>query len=136
MGVSTTGFVATNIKDVFFVGKAVDTVLKNLIKVYRQGNFRDENNKFPIIELDSTGEYLVYRFVYRGEHRKLMVFFNCDRDCSEAYVGNKIIWSLEHWGSAEEIVLAICKHFYEVHDGLVFFQPEDTRDDNWIQVEG
>ena len=96
MSVSTTGFVLTEKKDVFEV---LSTIRDALTEDY---------SVFPRIECEPKGRYFNFSFKLNNESRMLMVHFDCDCDYSE-YLGSKIIWSLNYWGLAEEIILSICK---------------------------
>ena len=52
----------------------------------------------------------------------MTVHFDCDSDYSE-YGDSKIIWSVNYWGLAEEIILAICKEMKQF--GQVFYEAND-----------
>lgn len=110
MSVSTTGFVLTEKKDVFEV---LSTIKDALTKDY---------SVFPRIEYEPNGRYFNFFFKINNESRMLMVHFDCDRDYSE-YSGSKIIWTLNYWGLAEEIVLSICKAMKRF--GQVYYEAND-----------
>jgi hypothetical protein len=124
MSVSTTGFVLTDKKDVFEVLRIIENILVEMVRKYSAeiDMWKDSTSKLPIIECRPESQFFKIYFKVNNEERMLMVHFDCDCDYSE-YGGSKIIWSVNNWGLAEEIVLTICKEmkqfgkvFYEVND--------------------
>jgi len=64
MGVSTTGFVLTEKKDVFSVLSVIESTLIDLVKKYSSGDFiwLDETSKFPEIDCNSNSKYFVVNY--------------------------------------------------------------------------
>lgn len=116
MGISTTGFVLTEDKDIFAVLNTIEDTLKE--KYF-------EEKCFPKIECNSSGKYFSIFFKINNENRMLMVHFDCDGDYKE-YGDSKIIWSLNCWGLAEDIVLAICEKMKRF--GRVFYEAKNCDD--------
>jgi hypothetical protein len=123
MSISTNGFVLTENKDVFLVLSVIESTLTELVKKYSTGNVRqDTTSKFLKIKCKPDLGFFSIYFKVKNESRILTVHFDCDCDYKE-YEGSKIIWGVNYWGLAEEIVLGICKEmtqfgqvFYEVND--------------------
>ena len=132
MGVSTTGFVLTENKDIFSVLSTIEDTLIELIKKYSNGDviFRDKTSSFPRIECSSKLRYFNIFFKVNDENRMLSVHFDCDCDYKE-YGKAKIIWSVNYWGMAEEIVLSICNAMKEY--GRVFYEASDC-EDNIVEI--
>ena len=123
MSISTNGFVLTEKKDVFSVLSIIESTLIELIKKYSKGNFRqDTTSKLPTIECKPDLGFFNIYFTVKNESRILTVHFGCDSDYSE-YGNSKIIWSVNYWGLAEEIILAICKEMKQF--GQVFYEAND-----------
>ena len=124
MGISTTGFVLTEKKDVFAVLETVETALINLIRKYanNQVTFREDTRGFPRIEFNPNLRYVTIYFEINGEGRMLGIHFDCDCDYNE-YGKEKIIWSINWWGMAEEIILTVCKAMTRY--GKVFYEAND-----------
>ena len=123
MGISTTGFVLTETKDVFSVLEVVESTLIEMIKRYSLGNFRqDTTSKFPTIECNPNNKFFNITFKINNESRMLTAHFDCDSDYSE-FGGSKIIWGVNYWGMSEEIVLGICKEMKQF--GQVFYEAND-----------
>jgi len=123
MGISTNGFVLTENKDVFAVLSTIEDTLTDLVnKYYKDTIWLDDTCKLPIVECCSRGRYFAVKFKIKNENRILMVYFDCDCDYKE-YGGSKIIWSVNWWGMAEEIILAVCKAMKQY--GKVFYEAND-----------
>lgn len=125
MGISTNGFVLTETKDIFTTLSTIENVLINLVKRYSNKDvpiFRDDTSRLPIIEYSPNSKFFSFCFKVNNEFRILIVHFDCDCDYSE-YGGSKIIWSVNYWGLAEEIVLSICKEMKQF--GKVFYEAND-----------
>lgn len=131
MGISTTGFVLTENKDVFEILTTIEDTLKELIRKYSDGGhiFRDTSS-FPVIECSPRMGYFTLCFKVNNEDRMLSVHFDCDSDYSE-YGDSKIIWSVNWWGMAEEIILSICEVMKQY--GKVFYEANDF-DGDTIEV--
>lgn len=124
MGISTTGFVLTENKDVFAVLSTIEDTLIELVKKYSTGEviFLDKTNKFPRIGCSPSMEYFTFDFKVNNEDRMMFVHFGCDCDYKE-YGGSKIIWNVNYWGMAEEIILTVCKAMKQY--GGVFYEAND-----------
>lgn len=124
MSVSTSGFVLTETKDVFAILSIIEDNLIQLVKKYSLGDvlFRDSTSKLPVIECRPDGKFFSIRFKVNNESRILMVHFDCDCDYKE-YGNSKIIWSVNYWGLAEEIILSICEAMKPY--GQVFYEAND-----------
>lgn len=124
MGISTTGFVLTENKDVFAVLSTIENTLTELVKKYsiEEVIFRDKTSKLPNIECRPLSRAFYIYFKVSNESRMLGVYFDCDCDYKE-YGGSKIIWSVNWWGMAEEIILSICKAMKQY--GQVFYEAND-----------
>jgi len=131
MGISTTGFVLTENKDVFAVLTTIEDTLAELVRKYAKDQhiFRDSTSKLPELEYVPRSKCFYICFKVNDEFRMLSVHFGCDSDYSE-YGDSKIIWSVNYWGLAEEIVLNICKAMKQY--GRVFYEANDC---NGIIVE-
>jgi len=133
MSVSTTGFVLTENKNIFAVLTTIESTLIEIIKEYSTTGdaiWKDTTSKLPEIECNPRGEFFTIRFKVKDESRMLMVHFGCDSDYGE-YGDSKIIWSVNYWGMAEEIILGICKAMKQY--GRVFHQENDF-DGSFIEV--
>ena len=125
MSVSTSGFVLTENKDVFSVLVTIENTLIEMIRKYATEDtpiYRDNTSQLPRIECIPQIEFCNIHFKVNNEVRMLTVHFNCNGDYSE-YPGSKIIWSLNTWGLAEEIILSICKVMTQF--GQVFYEAND-----------
>lgn len=124
MGVSTTGFVLTEKKDIFAVLSTIEKTLIELVKKYSSGDviFRDSTSKFPVIDCCPEMGYCRLHFKVNNEDRMMYVHFDCDCDYKE-FGGSKIIWSVNYWGMAEEIILGICEVMKQY--GQVFYEAKD-----------
>ena len=123
MGISTTGFVLTETKDVFLVLSTIESTLIEIVKKYSKGNFRqDITSTLPRIECDPRMRFFRVLFKVNDESRMLTVYFDCDSDYSE-FGNSKIIWGVNYWGMSEEIVLGICKEMKQF--GQVFYEAND-----------
>jgi hypothetical protein len=124
MGISTNGFVLTENKDVFAVLTTIEDTLTELVRKYAKDQFifRDATSELPTIDLSPRMKYFTVSFKVNSEYRMLSVHFGCDCDYSE-YGGSKIIWSVNWWGMAEEIILAVCKAMKQY--GRVFYEAND-----------
>lgn len=124
MGISTTGFVLTDNKDIFATLRIIENILIDLIRKYAKEFpiYIDSTSKFPLIECRPEGEFFSIQFKVNNESRMLIVHFDCDCDYKE-YGDSKIIWSVNYWGLAEEIVLGICKAMKPY--GKVFYEAND-----------
>src|SRR4028118_417676 len=120
MGISTTGFVLTENKDVFAILRIIENILVDIVRKYSAGVdiWRDDTSKLPRIECHPDGEFFTVLFKVNNESRILYIHFDCDSDYSE-YGDSKIIWNLNYWGMAEEIILSICKAMKQY--GRVFY---------------
>jgi len=118
MGISTTGFVLTENKDVLEILTTIEKTLIELIRKYSDGS----HIFFPVIECSPRMGYFTFRFKLNNESRMLSVHFDCDSDYSK-YGDSKIIWSVNWWGMAEEIILGICKVMKQY--GKVFYEAND-----------
>lgn len=80
MGVSTTGFVLTEKKDVFAVLCTIEDTLIELVKKYSTGEviFRDKTSSFPRVVCSPTYRAFYIHFKVNGENRMLSVHFDCD----------------------------------------------------------
>ena len=126
MGISTAGFVLTEKKDVFEVLGVIEDILIEMVKKYSTGDFifRDKTSSFPRIECSPRMKYFNIHFKINNEDRMLGVYFSCDCDYEySGYKSPKIIWSVNYWGMAEEIVLGICKVMKQF--GQVFYEAND-----------
>jgi hypothetical protein len=132
MGISTTGFVLTENKDVFAVLSTIEITLTELIRKYAKDQFifRDSTSKLPELEYVPRTKSFYICFKVNNENRMLSVHFDCDSDYSE-YGDSKIIWSVNYWGMAEEIMLGICKAMKQY--GKVFYKADDF-DGSFIEV--
>ena len=86
MGISTTGFVLTETKNVFSVLEIIESTLIELIKKYAIKDipiFRDTMSKFPRIECTPGFGFFNIYFKINNESRILTVHFDCDSDYSE-----------------------------------------------------
>lgn len=119
MGISTTGFVLTEKKDVFKVLSTIEDTLIELVKRY-------STSSFPRICCSPTTEYFTIDFKVNNEDRRMFVHFDCDCD-KKQYGGSKIIWSVNYWGLAEEIILTVCKAMKQY--GRVFYEANDCDGD-------
>lgn len=127
MGVSTTGFVLTEKKDVFAVLSTMEDTLRELVKKYAKDHlFRDKTSGVPNIECSPISRSFQIHFKVNNENRMLSVHFDCDCDYKE-YGGSKIIWSVNYWGMAEEIILTVCKAMKQY--GRVFYEANDCDGD-------
>ena len=123
MGISTTGFVLTDTKDVFSVLSIIESTLISLIsKDANKSIWLDDNCKLPVIECNPRSKFFSIKFKIKNESRILMVHFGCDSDYSE-FGNSKIIWGVNYWGMSEEIVLGICKEMKQF--GQVFYEAND-----------
>lgn len=129
MSISTSGFVLTENKDVFAVLSTVENTLIELIRKY--DIWQDSTSQLPVIECNPNSKHFNIRFKMNNEDRMLMIHFDCDCDYSE-YGESKIIWSLNYWGMAEEIVMSICKVMTDY--GQVFYEARDC-DDLIVEVK-
>lgn len=131
MTVCTNGFVLTENKNVFQLMGTIEETLITLVKQYSKDIiFRDTTSKFPRIECRPTTEACSIYFKVNDENRILTVNFGCDCDYSE-YGDSKIIWSINCWGLADEIVLSVCEAMKEY--GRVFYVANDA-EDNAVEV--
>jgi hypothetical protein len=128
MGISTTGFVLTENKDVFEVLNIIENTLIELVRKYTKEFpiFRDKTSKLPVIECSPAFGHFRIFFKINDEDRMLVVHFDCDGDYKE-YGDSKIIWSVNYWGLAEEIVLGICEAMKQY--GKVFYEANDCDGD-------
>jgi hypothetical protein len=124
MGISTTGFVLTENKDIFAVLSTIEDTLTELVRKYAKDQFifRDSTSKVPETECNPRSRGFRICFKVNNEDRMLSVHFDCDCDYRE-YGGSKIIWSVNWWGMAEEIILAVCKAMKQY--GKVFYEAND-----------
>jgi len=124
MGISTTGFVLTENKDVFAVLTTIEDTLIELVKKYSTGEiiFLDKTSRFPKIVCSPRSISFHIHFKVNDENRILGVYFDCDCDYKE-YGDSKIIWNVTKWGMAEEIILAVCKAMKQY--GQVFYEAND-----------
>lgn len=124
MGISTTGFVLTEKKDVFEVLRTIETTLTELVRKYAKDPilFQDKTSIVPQIRSIPITRSFYIDFKVNDEQRMLSVHFDCDCDYRE-YRGSKIIWSVNYWGMAEEIILGICKAMKQY--GQVFYEAND-----------
>lgn len=95
MGISTTGFVLTEKKDVFEVLRTIETALTELVRKYSKDSFlfRDKTSGVPEIKCAPITRSFYIDFKVNDEERMLSVHFDCDGDYKE-YGGSKIIWSV------------------------------------------
>lgn len=124
MGISTKGFVLTENKDVFAVLETIEDTLMEMVKKYSNGEviFLDKTSSFPRVKCSPVSRAFYIYFKVNNESRMLGVYFDCDCDYRE-YGGSKIIWSVNYWGMAEEIILSICKVMKQY--GKVFYEAND-----------
>lgn len=125
MSISTNGFVLTDKKDVFSVLEVIEYTLIELVKKYAAKDtpiFLDSTSKFPTIKCNSNNKFFQIIFKVNNESRMLMVHFDCDSDYSE-FGNSKIIWGVNYWGLAEEIILGICKEMKRF--GQVFYNADN-----------
>lgn len=133
MSTDTYGFVTIDDKDFFRITTIIVDALTEYTVVradvtvsphleYAQIHFkvRDVIDNIPVHQMEII------------EHRTLHLHFNCDSDYSDIDGRDKIIWSLGHWGMAEEIIKLICKSM--VGFGDVYFIADDSVED-WEYVE-
>lgn len=68
-----------------------------------------------------------------GEHRSLKAFPDCYSSASQVYEGEKILFSIGHWGRCEEImkVVGSCLHKF----GDVYYDHNDCDDEDFVKVE-
>jgi hypothetical protein len=134
MGIATTGFILTRNKNVFDVMDKVERCLFDLVKKHSTKGaliFMDTKSSFPTMTLRPSGRSVTVRFTVGGENRDLSVFFDFDSDYSE-YGDSKIIWRVNTWGRAEEIVHAIG---FALQDGDGFYYcANDALSDECIKM--
>lgn len=134
MSISTTGFVVTKDKDVFKIMEVIDDALTELVKKYAKDVvFRDRASSFPHTKIDAQAKLLASYFRINNENRILHINFDCNCDYSE-YGDSKIIWSLSHWGMAEEIILAVCSAIKELNIGDVYYRANDAVIEDFVEV--
>lgn len=128
MGVSTTGFVLTEKKDVFAVLSTIEDTLIELVKKYSTGEVisRDKTSSFPRVVCSPISRAFYIHFKVNDENRMLGVYFDSSSDYKE-YGSSKIIWSVNWWGMAEEIILTVCKVMKQY--GRVFYEANDCDGD-------
>lgn len=124
MGISTTGFVLTEKKDVFAVLRTIETTLTELVRKYAKDPilFRDKTSNVPTIECSPISRSFYIDFKVNEEERMLSVHFDCDGDYRE-YGSPVIIWSVNWWGMAEEVIFTVCKAMKQY--GRVFYEAND-----------
>lgn len=124
MGISTKRFVLTEKKDVFAILSTMEDTLTELVRKYAKDPviFLDKTSSFPRIECSPKMEFFTINFKVNNEDRMMFVHFDCDYDYEE-YGSPVIIWSVNWWGMAEEIVLTVCKAMKQY--GRVFYEAND-----------
>lgn len=124
MTVETRGLVATDSRDIFAICKAIEYGL------------RDYGVKSIDWSFNPGSEYAVAIFVdpNQGElpgaakGRKLMVHFLAESDSVEG-VDRAIVWTLNLWGNAHDLIKAAGKHLPQF--GNVYFLADDIGDSDW-----
>ena len=96
MGISTSGFVLIEKKDVFAVLSTIEDTLIELVKKYSTGEFifQDKTSKLPNIECRPVSRAFYIHFKVKDESRMLGVYLDCDCDYKEygdSFEGAKII---------------------------------------------
>ncbi len=67
-------------------------------------------------------------FTIHGENRRVFVTHSCSNDYKDTYEGEKIIFSLGHWGLSDVIMKVIAKSLKEFGDVYYDFNDCDTDD--------
>ena len=119
MGVDCKGFVLTRNKDVFFYVRHIENALnrlimqesgcRNIAELNRQP--ADAEGKLQWKTVETTFAYggsrmLNMEFNFKGERRRLAVFFDCDCDQSE-YGPASVSFSMGCWGSSEQLMRTV-----------------------------
>jgi len=113
----------TEKKDIFAVLSTMEETLTELVKKYSTGEmiFLDKTSSFPDIKCNPIFRSFHIYFKVNNESRILGVSF--DSSDYKEYGDSKIIWSVNYWGMAEEIILTICKAMKQY--GQVFYEAND-----------
>ena len=141
MGVNTIAFVTAK-KEVMFnlmpkliadlnkwQRKLLDTECEKKGRIRTHFLFEDNkkeienwSNGISDINTYDFNSFSIY-FRVNGEKRKLFITYTCSNDYSDAYKGDKIIFSLGNWGMSKEIMMVVVESVKDF--GRVFFVGND-----------
>ena len=153
MSVDSKMFVTCNKEDVINIGnsvtEALNTYVRDKLDNYWKNNtdaksrlnfmwsdsYKDQSNKFTngVSVTSHNFDTFVISFGNGDKSRRsLFMIPNCSTDYSDVCEGYKVIFSIGHWGSAEEIMSVISEALKPY--GGVYYDYNDCDDKDFIKL--
>ena len=153
MSIDSMMFVTCNKEDVISIGnsvtKALNTYVRDKLDSYWRYNtdaqsmvnfmwsdsYKDQSNKFTngvSVITDNFDTFVISFGNGDDSRRSLFMFPTCSSDYSDVREGYKVIFSIGHWGSAEEIMSVLSEALKPYGD--VYYDFNDCDDEDFIKL--